>query len=275
MNESLVRPDARRARSPWRVLQGSPFPLTPVLGGLLLLLVVVPVLALLWRALASPSFWPSLRAPLVLDALRLTLVTSFASLAAVVALGTPLAFLLARRSFRGKWLVELGIDLPLVLPPVVAGVTLLMAFGRRGLLGQELALLGIELPFTTAAVVLAQLFVAAPFYVRGARLGLQAVPRDVEEAAAIDGASPWATFRYITLPLAWPGLASGAVLCWARAVSEFGNIGGRTQTMSLAIMSAMESDLGVALALAAILVVTSAGVLLLSRALTASSAPDR
>jgi molybdate transport system permease protein len=158
---------------------------------------------------------------------------------------------------------------------VTAGVALLMAFGRRGVLGPQLEAVGLELPFTMAAVVLAQLFVAGPFYIRGAKLGFLAVEPEVKEAAAIDGASPWASFWYVTLPLALPGLASGAVLCLARAVSEFGatlmfagNFAGRTQTMSLAVMSALETDLSAALALAVLMVGTAAVVLVLSRLLT-------
>ena len=251
-------------------------PLPWLAGGLLLLFLLVPVFALLWEAGGSSAFWPALRQPLVVDALKLTGETSLLSVIIALLLGTPLAWLLARRSFPGQHLVEILIDLPLVLPPVVAGVALLMAFGRNGLLGSDLRLLGLEIPFTTTAVVMAQLFVSVPFYVRGALLGFRLVPLDVEEAAAIDGASTWDTFRHVTLPLALPGIISGAILCWARAVSEFGatlmfagNIAGRTQTMPLAIMTAMETDLNSALALAVLLVVASALVLVVSRLFTA------
>ena len=133
-------------------------------------------------------------------------------------------------------------------------------------------MLGVEIPFTTAAVVLAQVFVATPFYVRGARVGFGAVPRDVEEAAALDGAGPWQTARHVTIPLALPGIASGLVLCWARALSEFGatlmfagNFAGRTQTMPLAIMTALQTSLGSTLALSVLLVIAAATVLALSR----------
>lgn len=243
-------------------------------AGLLVAIVVVPLLALGWRALASPDFLTSLRAPLVVQALRVTAITTTSSLLVVVLTGTPLAYLLARRDFPGRQLANLAVDLPLVLPPVVAGVALLMAFGRRGLFGPPLALLGIEVPFTMAAVVLAQVFVAGPFYVRGASVGFATVSPEVEEAAAIDGASAWASFRHVTLPLAFPGIAGGAVLCLGRALSEFGatllfagSFMGRTQTMSLAILQAMESDLSAALALAILLVAAAALVLLLARVL--------
>lgn len=251
-------------------------PLPWLAAGLLILFLLLPVVALVWKAGGSSAFWPALRQPLVVDALKLTGVTSLISLAVALLLGTPLAWLLARRDFPGRHLVEIFIDLPLVLPPVVAGVALLMAFGRNGLLGSELRLLGLEIPYSTTAVVMAQLFVSVPFYVRGALLGFRLVPLDVEEAAAIDGASTWDTFRHITLPLALPGIASGAVLCWARAVSEFGatlmfagNIAGRTQTMPLAIMTAMETNLNSALALAVLLVIAASLVLVVSRLFTA------
>ncbi len=250
-------------------------PLPWVAGGLLLLFLVVPVVSLIWKAGGSSGFWSALGQPMVVDALKLTALTSIISLSCALVFGTPLAWIMARRSFPGRQIIEILIDLPLVLPPVVAGVALLMAFGRQGLLGHQLDLLGIQLPFSTAAVVMAQLFVAVPFYVRGALLGFRLVPLDVEEAAAIDGASGWETFQHITLPLAFPGIVSGAILCWARAVSEFGatlmfagNISGRTQTMPLAIMTAMETDLNSALALAVLLVVAAALVLIVSRLLT-------
>ena len=241
---------------------------------LLVLFIVLPLVALVWRAVQDPALWASLTKPMVLEALWVTGLTASATLLLALLMGTPLAYLLARRQFPGKQLLETVTDLPLVLPPVTAGVALLMAFGRRGMLGPPLAVLGIELPFTMTAVVLAQLFVAGSFYVRGAKLGLAAVSPEVEEAAAVDGASGWASFWYITLPLALPGITSGIVLCLARAVSEFGatlmfagNFGGRTQTMSLAIMAALETDLSAALALAVILVGMAAGVLALSRML--------
>jgi molybdate transport system permease protein len=241
---------------------------------LLITFIVIPLVALIWRATADPSFWPSMTKPLVLQALWVTLLTTTATLLVSVAAGTPLAYLLARRHFPGKWLLETITDLPLVLPPVTAGVALLMAFGRRGVLGPHLEVVGIELPFTMPAVVLAQVFVAGPFYIRGAKVGFAAIEPEIEEAAAIDGASTLTGFWYVTLPLALPGMTSGIVLCLARAVSEFGatlmfagNFAGRTQTMSLAIMAALESDLSAALALAVLLVVMAAAVLVVSRVL--------
>ena len=142
---------------------------------------------------------------------------------------------------------------------------MLMAFGRNGLLGPALSSVGITLPFTTAAVIFAQIFVAAPFYIRAARIGFAAVDPAYEEVSQTLGVSPWATFWRLTLPVAWPSLLTGLTLAWARAVSEFGatimfagNLTGRTQTMPLAIMTAMESSLGAALALAVLLLAMSA-----------------
>ncbi len=247
------------------------------------LILALPLAAIIWRTFDSGVFLTSVRKPVVLQALRLTAWTSLLTLALSVAFGTPLAYGLARARFPGKRLVDTLVDLPIVLPPVVAGVGLLMAFGRRGLLGQRLdagftvPLLGLHVPgfslaFTSAAVVLAQLFVSAPFFIRAARGGFARVEREVEEAAAIDGASPWQTFRLITVPLALPALSSGLVLCWARAVGEFGatmmfagNFIGRTQTMPLAVMGAMESDLYAALALSVVLIALSFAVLLIYR----------
>lgn len=243
-------------------------------AALLIMFIVIPLVALIWRAVTDPAFWPSMTKPVVCEALRVTLLTSTVTLLVSVAAGTPLAYILARRHFPGKWLIETITDLPLVLPPVTAGVALLMAFGRRGVLGPHLGILGIELPFSMAAVILAQVFIAAPFYIRGAKLGFAAIEPEIEEAAAIDGASTLAGFWFVTLPLALPGMSSGLVLCLARAVSEFGatlmfagNFAGRTQTMSLAIMAALESDLSAALALAVLLVLMAAAVLVISRLL--------
>lgn len=243
---------------------------------LLLTVIALPLVALVIRAVQEGAFGRKLVSDYVVDALRLSAISTSVTLVLAVATGTPLAFVLARRRFRGKRLVETLVDLPLVLPPVVAGIALLVAFGRRGVLGDELRLLGVSLPFTLAAVILAQVFVAVPFYVRSAKVGFAAVPRDVEEAAALDGASPWQSFRDVTVPLAMPGIGAGMVLCWARALSEFGatllfagNLRGTTQTMPLAIMGAFERSLGEALALAVLLLGISAAVLTATRTLGA------
>jgi molybdate transport system permease protein len=236
-------------------------------------LLVTPLIALLWRAVPGLAGMGS--SPMVADALQLSLLTSFATTAIAVLIGTPTAYLLARYELRGQAVLDTLIDLPLVLPPAVAGLALLMAFGRRGLLGGLLAAAGVNLPFTTAAVVVAQTFVAAPFYIRGARAGFESVDRRLEQIAATLGSSEWRIFWQITLPLASRSLLSGAIMTWGRALGEFGatimfagNFQGRTQTMPLAIYIGLQEDLGDALTLASILLVVSFAVLITVRLLT-------
>ena len=243
-----------------------------ILPGLLLVLILgLPVLALLLSGVQA-SLPALLRDPQAAAALRLSLLTSASSTAAAILTGTPLAFALARWPLRGRGWMELIVDLPIVLPPSVAGLALLLAFGRRGLLGGSLELLGLNLPFSTLAVVLAQLFVAGPLYVRSARIGFAAVDKQLEEAAVTEGANPWQLFRYVMVPVAQSALLSGALLCWARALGEFGatllfagNLVGRTQTMPLAIYVGLESNRGVAVALSVVLLGVSAILLALLR----------
>ena len=240
--------------------------------GLFALFVGLPIAAIFGRVLPGGLLPSALGRPVVLDALRLSGLTTLVTLALSLLLGTPIAYLLARRRFPGHAFLESLVELPMVLPPAVAGVGLLLAFGRRGVLGPALESLGMTVGFTTAAVVLAQLFVAGPFYVRAARAGFVATDRESEEAARIDGASDWTTFRLITVPIAFPSLLGGAVMCWARALGEFGatimfagSLQGRTQTMPLAIYAALESDLDAALALSAILTAAAFGILVALR----------
>jgi molybdate transport system permease protein len=237
-------------------------------AALFVLLIGLPVLAILLRVLPTGALWQAIGRPVVLEALRLSALTTLTTLALTLLLGTPIAYLLARKRFRGRTLLDSLIELPMVLPPAVAGVGLLMAFGRRGLLGPALESVGLTVGFTTAAVVLAQTFVAAPFYVRAARAGFLAVDRELETVAYTLGVSSWATFWRVTVPVALPALLGGAVTCWARALGEFGatimfagSFQGRTQTMPLAIYAALESDLNAALVLAAVLVVISFAIL--------------
>lgn len=237
----------------------------------LLALLLLPLLALLLQ-IEPPTLLANLGSGQVAQALSLSLTTSLLATALTLLLGTPLAYLLARYQFRGRAALETLVELPMVLPPAVAGVALLVAFGRRGVVGGYLSDIGIELAFTSAAVVLAQLFVAAPFYIRAATAGFSSVAQDAEEAAVIDGANGWQVFRHITAPLALPALFGGAVMTWARALGEFGatiifagNFPGRTQTMPLAIYIGFELDLGVALTLSLILLLISFSVLLLVR----------
>jgi molybdate transport system permease protein len=242
-----------------------------VLGGLLLVLLGLPVLSLILRI--SPGvLLDRLREPLVVQALRLSLITSLAATATVVVLGLPVAYLLAMREFRGKGVLEALIDLPMVLPPTVAGVALLTAFGRNGLAGHALSALGITLPFTTLGVVVAQAFVAAPFFIGAARAGFTEVDRKYLDAAATLHASPVRAFVTVLAPLAAPALLAGAATGWARALGEFGatitfagNLPGVTQTMPLAVYLALQSDLDAAIALSVLLLVFSLAVLLTVR----------
>ena len=235
-------------------------------GGAVLyvLFIGLPVLALLVRAAQQSDFLDAVTSDAALSALRLSLMTSIVSMAVVVLLGTPFAYLLARSDRLWARLVGSLVELPLVLPPVVAGVAMLMAFGRNGLVGSELESIGLNIPFTTTAVVFAQIFVASPFFIRSAKLGFQSVGKDYEDIAQTLGVSPWRTFFRITLPLAAPAMFTGLGLAWARALSEFGatmmfagNLTGETQTMPLAIMSAMETSLDGALALSVMLLAGS------------------
>ena len=239
---------------------------------ILAVFVALPLLALVARAVMTGDLLHQLTQPLVLSALRLSALTSVASLLVIVLVGTPAAYLLARSAFPGKRVLDTFIDVPLALPPVVVGVALLLVFGRLGVVGQWLHPLGVEIAFTTMAVVLAQVFVAAPFYVRSAKIGFGRVDPELEEIAVTLGASTWQTLRYVTVPLAWPALVGGAVLSWARALGEFGatimfagNFTGRTQTMPLAIMTALESDLQTAIVLATLLVLATFVALFLFR----------
>jgi molybdate transport system permease protein len=188
------------------------------LAGLFAVFLALPVATLVLRAVLGGSLLDTAASSAVMAALGLSLGTTAISLAITIAVGLPLAYVLARREFRGKWLVEAIVDLPIVLPPAVAGLALLLVLGRRGVLGEPLEAAGLDIAFTTVAVVVAQVFVSAPFFVRSARAGLAAVDRDLEDAARVDGASELGLFRAITVPLAGPSLAAGLVMSWARAL---------------------------------------------------------
>ena len=209
---------------------------------------VVPLIGLVvrtpWgdatRALASPD---------TLEALRLSLAASLSATALAMVLGVPLAWVYARVDFPGRTVVRALTTLPMVLPPVVGGIALLLAFGRSGLLGSWLAMAGVTLPFTSAGVVLAETFVAMPFLVLTVEAGLRTMDRRYEDAARTLGASRWTVFTRVTLPLIAPSLFAGAVLCWARALGEFGatitfagNFAGVTQTMPLAVYLLLETN---------------------------------
>jgi molybdate transport system permease protein len=215
-----------------------------------------------------------LRSEMAWRALLLTLRTTLAATVLCAAIGIPVALLLARRRFPGHAVLDTLVDLPVAIPPVVVGVALLLAFGRFGLLGRHLDALGISLGFTTTAVVMAQAFIATPFLVRAARAGFESVDPVLERAARVLGASRQRVFWTITLPLARPSIAAGLVLAWARALSEFGatmtfagNFPGRTQTLSLAVMSALESDVETAVAISVLTLILAASALVLARSI--------
>lgn len=240
---------------------------------LLLALLALPVLALLWRA-GTDGMLSLIAEPSAVSALKLSLLTSTLSTLIAILTGAPLAFVLARRKFPGKTFLELVIDLPIVLPPSVAGIALLIAFGRQGVFGSWLNAIGLALPFTTTAVVLAQTFVSAPLFVRAARIGFAEIEHQIVEAAYVEGSNEWQLFRHLMLPLAGRAVLSGAILAWTRAIGEFGatilfagNLEGVTQTMPLAIYLGLERSLGVALALSTVLVFVSFLLLLVTRRL--------
>jgi len=231
-----------------------------LLAGLAVLLVALPLGALLARGVQARA-WALVPENSVQQAARLSFTTTLISLAIILLLGTPLAFILARWSFPGRKLIAVLIQLPIVLPPAVAGLALLITFGRRGLLGATLAGWGMQIVFTPKAVILAQTFVALPFYVRAAQAGFRVIDREVEEAALVDGATPWGRFVHIIFPLARRALLGGALLSWARALGEFGatilfagSLPGRTQTMPLLIYNVFERDVSAAIWTALILV---------------------
>jgi molybdate transport system permease protein len=214
----------------------------------------------------------SLLDPQVYKSLAVSLKTTLISLGLTLLLGTPVAFLIGQVKFRAKNLVETLVDLPTVLPPSVAGLALLLAFGRNGVIGSVLSHWGISLAFTQAAVVMAQIFIASPYYIRAASIGFGSIDREYIEAAELDGAGPWQLFRYIILPMARYSLLSGGVMSWARALGEFGatimfagNFLGRTQTMPLAIYLGFESNLEAALTLSVILIAISCVSLIVAR----------
>lgn len=248
-----------RSRAPW------PLALP---AGIAIVFLLLPLAGLLvrapWRSL------PTLLAdPLVGQALRLSLVTSTLATGVSLVLGVPLAWVLARAAFPGRSVLRALVTLPLVLPPVVGGVALFLALGRRGIVGRRLdEWFGLQIPFTPLAVVLAETFVAMPFLVITVEGALRAADPRFEEASATLGASRWTTFRRVTLPMIGPSVLAGSVLCWARALGEFGatitfagNFPGRTQTMPIAVYLALETDPDAAVALSLVLLVVSVVIL--------------
>lgn len=234
----------------------------------------LPILSLaLWTV--NENAWRAMATPVARDALLLSIRTTSISMLIIVIVGTPAAYVLARKEFPGKRLVDSLIDIPAVLPPSAAGIALLLTFGRFGLVGKYLDAFGVQVTFTTAAVVIAEVFVAAHFYVRQATVGFSQVRRDVEEAARVDGASHFKVFTKVTVPLAFPALVAGAVMAWARALGEFGgtvifagSFRGVTQTIPLAIFAEFQSDIDAAVALSVLVLGFAFAVILTFRFLT-------
>ncbi|HYM81329.1 MAG TPA: ABC transporter permease [Candidatus Limnocylindria bacterium] len=242
-----------------------------IASGLALALAVLPLLGLLLRV-PPAALLARLGTPVVLEALRLSLVTSLVATALVVAIGLPVAYLLATRRFPGKRVLEVLVDLPMVLPPTVAGLALLLAFGRMGIAGRAIGAFGLTLPFTTLGVVVAQAFMAAPFFILPVRAGLASVDRRYVDAAGTLRASEAFTFFRVLLPLALPSVIAGAAMACARALGEFGatltfagNLPGVTQTMPLAVYVALQTDLEGAVALSVLLLAMSVALLLALR----------
>jgi molybdate transport system permease protein len=236
----------------------------------MVLFLLLPIAALLFSL--RPRALAGLDSPFALRALWVTLRTTAAATILCVSGGLPLAYLLARFEFRGKQFLDTLTNLPITLPPVVAGVALLLAFGRRGLIGKYFDLAGIHISFTGVAVVLAQVFIACPFFIKAARAGFESVNPRLESAARTLGATPWRVFWTVTVPLSAPSLLAGTVMAWARALSEFGatmmfagNFPGRTQTLSLAVMTAMESDLDTAVAVSTLSLILALAALAAAR----------
>jgi molybdate transport system permease protein len=237
--------------------------------------VVLLVLPLVSLVLDTPwaDFFTQVSSRAVLDALWLTALASVATVAACLVVGTPLAWLLARIEFPGRSLLRAAVTVPLVLPPVVAGVALITALGRTGLVGRLLfEWFDLTIPYTTPAVVISHTFVSLPFYVLSVEGALRTTGDGLDLVAATLGADRWTTFRRVTLPLALPGIVAGAALAWARSLGEFGatitfagNYPGTTQTMPSKIYTALQSDPQVARTLSMILLVLSIGVLALLR----------
>ncbi len=247
-------------------------------AGLLILIVtlylVLPVIALFFRT--SPElFLASLSDPLVISALWLSLTTSIISLTIVILVGTPFAYVHSRSTYPGKVIVDTLIDLPLVLPPAVAGFALLVLYGRMGLLGHYFNMMGISIAFTTLAVIMAQIFVASPFYLRQAKSLFEQFDQSYEHTARTLGASKLRTFLSITIPLTASGLVSGAVMTFGRALGEFGatimfagNLPGVTQTMPLAVYVGMESNFNLGLTISILLVIISFVIMITVRLVT-------
>jgi len=236
-----------------------------------LLFIFLPIIQLIFKVVPE-NFIESIQSRMVIQAIELSLKTTLITVVATVIFGTPVAYLLHHRNLKLAKFADTLVDLPTVLPPAVAGLALLMTFGRMGWIGKILNLGGIQIPFTTAAVVLAQMFIAAPYYIRSTTMGFASIGCEIKRAAALDGASRWQVFRYIMVPMSWISIINGCILTWARALGEFGatilfagNLSGKTQTMPLAIYLGFEVNMQSAITLSVLLIGISIIVLVVAK----------
>ncbi len=241
------------------------------------LLLAAPIVVLMARGVSSRAWEGLPNSSTILSATLLSFASTSVVVCLTAVLGTPLAYVLSRHEFRGKRFVSLFIELPIVMPPAVAGLALLLTFGRTGVIGSLLAETGVIIPFSILAVIIAQFFISAPFYIRSAQVGFAGISPEVEDAARVDGAYGWLMFWYITLPIAWRALISGMILSWARALGEFGatilfagNLQGKTQTMPLLVYSIFERDIDAAIWTGLVLIVLAMIALFLSQSFARS-----
>jgi molybdate transport system permease protein len=245
------------------ILRWMQLPIFALLIAIALSFIFLPMIAV-FLDMTPQEIWQQLQTPLAYESLKLSVYTTLISVALIIIFGTPLAYLLATKDFTGKHVIDVLIQLPIVIPPAVAGVGLLLVFGRFGLLGGWLDIYGIRIGFTIIAVIMAQCFMSAPFYIQAAKTAFATIDQSLINVSRTLGASKLRTFYKIILPLSIPGLITGAALSWGRALGEFGatimfagNLPGKTQTMPLAIYAAMESDIRIAVALSALLIMVA------------------
>lgn len=250
-------------------------------GGLALLLLALPIGALGWRTVIEQA-WQTNTSFAVQSALKVSLWTSLVSVVIILLVGTPLAYGLAQWKSRWQAVVSAIVELPIVLPPAVAGLGLLLALGRKGLLGSTLELFDIRIAFTSTAVIISQIFVALPFYVRTVHLGFADIPPEMREAAFVDGADEWNALRFVLLPIARRAILAGMLLSWARALGEFGatilfagSLQGETQTMTLLVYGILERDINAAIWTSLVLVGVAFTVMLLTRLLLDGKSSNR
>ncbi len=238
-----------RARFPWQI---TTLPM--------IFLISVPIVALFFQ-IQPEEFLKSLKNPQVIQAVQLSMLTSMITVGLTVVFGTPVAYLIYKDRSKFVRIIDILLDLPTILPPAVSGLALLLVFGRNGILGELLQFWKLSIPFSTAAVIIAQTFVASPLYIKTAAVGFANIDCELKKSAALDGATRWQVFRHIMLPMSWVAIVTGAVMTWARALGEFGatiifagNFPGRTQTMPLAIYMGFEIDIQIAITLALVMV---------------------